>query len=236
MDAETVEIPEHLRNLTFEKVWAVIMADHEKWEKERQEQEALRQEQEALRQKERQEQAELRQKEWEKERKEREALLEKERQDWKKQQKKLNRQMGDLHRSFGELAEHLVAPGITRRFNELGYQFDNVLPGGRKILDETGKTKTEIDLVLENTTCIMAVEVKTKPKVQDIEHHINRLKILRENRNKHKDPRKIQGAIAGAVFGTEEKKATVEAGLYVIEQSGDTMKLDIPLGFIPQEW
>ena len=150
--------------------------------------------------------------------------------------KDLGRQMGDLHNTFGEIAEHLVAPGIADRFNELNYHFDAVSPGGHRILDDKGKIKTEIDIVLENSNCIMAVEVKTKPKVQDVEHHIRRLEILRQHRNKHNDKRTIKGAIAGAVFGSAEKQATLEAGLYVLEQSGDTMKLELPDGFIPKEW
>ena len=48
--------------------------------------------------------------------------------------------------------------------------------------------------------------------------------------------RKIQGAIAGAIFGSEEKKAVIEAGLFVIEQSGDTMKIKVPQDFVPREF
>lgn len=44
----------------------------------------------------------------------------------------------------------------------------------------------------------------------------------------------IYGAIAGAVFGGEEKQAVLEAGFYALEQSGDTMKMDIPGGFVPR--
>ena len=44
--------------------------------------------------------------------------------------KELGRQMGDLHNTFGEIAEHLVAPGIAEKFNELGYHFNAVSPGG----------------------------------------------------------------------------------------------------------
>ena len=44
------------------------------------------------------------------------------------------------------------------------------------------------------------------------------------------------GAIAGAIFGSEEKKATIEAGLYVIEQTGDTMRINVPDGFVPRKW
>jgi hypothetical protein len=153
-----------------------------------------------------------------------------------RQIKKLSKQMGGLHNSFGELAEHLVAPGIVKRFNEIGFVFDDISLNGRKILDEKGKTKTEIDLLLENGEFIMAIEVKSKPVIKDIEHHIKRLEILREHRNKHHDKRKVRGAIAGAVFLPEAKKAVLEAGFYVIEQSGDTMCIDLPEGFVPREW
>jgi predicted AAA+ superfamily ATPase len=134
------------------------------------------------------------------------------------------------------MAEHLVAPGIAKRFNELGYHFDSASPGGYRIFDEQGKIKTEVDILLENTECIIAVEVKTTPAVKDVEHHIRRLEILREHRNKKHDDRKIRGALAGAIFGNEEKAATLEAGMYVLEQSGDTMKMEIPEGFKPREW
>ena len=146
------------------------------------------------------------------------------------------KQMGELHQRFGQLAEHLVAPNIHKRFNELGYHFGSYSPGGHRIEDENGKVKTEIDILLENGKTIMAVEVKAKPAVKDVEHHIRRLEILRDHRRKINDNRSIMGAIAGAIFGIEEKKATREAGFFVIEQSGDTMKIDVPDDFIPGEW
>jgi len=62
------------------------------------------------------------------------------------------------------------------------------------------------------------------------------MEILREHKNKHSDPRKIRGAIAGAVFYPNVKKLALENGFYVLEQSGDTMKMDIPKGFKPKEW
>jgi len=146
------------------------------------------------------------------------------------------RQMGDLHRRFGQLAEHLVAPNIYKRFNELGYHFISAVRSNYRILNEQGNTLGEIDIILENGETIMAIEVKSRPVYKDINHHIKRLEILREHRNKINDKRKIQGAIAGAIFGSEEKIATLEAGFFVIEQSGDTMKIDVPKDFIPREF
>jgi hypothetical protein len=151
--------------------------------------------------------------------------------------KELTEQMGGLHRSFGEVAEHLVAPGIADRFNEMGYHFDSVATKGVTIYDDRKKIRTEIDLLLENSDCLMAVEIKSKPSEKDIAHHIRRLVILREYREKHQEkPKRILGAIAGAVFPGEPRQTAIDAGLYVIEQSGDTMKINVPEGFKPCEW
>jgi hypothetical protein len=48
--------------------------------------------------------------------------------------KQLGSQMGGLHNSFGELAEHLVAPGIAQRFKEIA------LEAGLYVLVQTGDT------------------------------------------------------------------------------------------------
>ena len=141
-----------------------------------------------------------------------------------------------MHNSFGEMAEHLVAPGIAKRFNELGFNFDIIAPGGIKILDEQRKIKAEIDLLLENGETVIAIEVKARVYQKDIDHHVRRLDIFKEYRLKRKDSRTIYGAIAGAIFGSIEKKAALEAGFYVLEQSGDTMKLEMPESFVPREW
>jgi len=217
MENETMTIPDYPRGITFEQVWAALNKHEEeriKYEEDRKKSE---------------EDFDLQMK---KSREEFDRRFEK----LERISKRNEKQMGDLHRRFGQLAEHLVAPNIHKRFNELGYHFGGAFPGGMKIFDEQGKTKTEIDLMLENGETLMAVEVKVKPAVKDVEHHIKRLEILRDHRRKINDKRKVQGAIAGAIFGAVEKKATVEAGLYVIEQTGDTMKIDVPDDFVPREW
>jgi hypothetical protein len=206
---------------TFEKVWAIIQENAEKQEK-------------------RQKELDQQMKETDRQMQETDRLVKEVSANLKITErivKRNGKQMGELHRRFGQLAEHLVAPGIAKRFNELGYDFNAMAPKGQKIFDaKTGKIKTEIDLILENGKTIMAVEVKTRPVIQDTEHHIRRLEILRDHRRGINDMRKVQGAVAGAIYEDDVKKAVREAGLYVIEQSGDTMKIDMPDGFIPREW
>jgi hypothetical protein len=150
--------------------------------------------------------------------------------------KELGKKTGALDHRFGELAEHLVAPGIAEKFNALGYRFDSISPGGKKITDEKGKTLAEVDLLLENGDYIVAVEVKARPRQDDIPDHLERLTVLRRHYDKHHDARKIRGAIAGAIFSAAVKTAARKAGLYVIEQSGDTMKIEVPEGFRPKDW
>ena len=213
---ETTSIPDYPRGVTFEQVWAALMEDREQLK------ETAKQQKETDRiVKENAEQQ-----------KEIDSIV----KETAKRQKEIGEQMGYLSNRFGELAEHLVAPGIHDRFNELGYHFQMMATKGCTLRGEDGKTRAEIDLLLENDDIYMAVEVKAKPKVKHIEEHIKRLEILRDTRRKLNHQRQVEGAIAGAIFGIEEKKATIEAGLYVIEQSGDTMKINVPDGFVPRRW
>jgi hypothetical protein len=153
-----------------------------------------------------------------------------------KQIKALHDEMGGVQNSFGELAEHLVAPNIAAKFNLLGHNFDSVNPGGKKILDEKGNVLAQIDLLLENGESVLAVEIKSKPNKEDIAKHFVRLEKLRCYMDKHHDKRVILGALAGAIFYEWIKKAAIEAGLYVIVQSGDTMQIETPQGFTPKQW
>jgi len=199
--------------LTFEKVWAMFQEDREQMREYREQ---------------------MREMSLEADRRHEETVQQMKETD--RQMKETDRKIGELGNRFGELAEHLVAPGIANRFNERGHHFDGVAPGGYEIRNEQGKVIAEVDILLENGDCIVAVEVKTRPRMQDIEHHAKRLEILRAHRNKKNDKRKIYGAIAGAVYGEEEKTETIKAGFYALEQSGDTMKMDIPEDFIPREY
>ena len=145
-----------------------------------------------------------------------------------------NRKLGGIEKTFGDLVEHLVAPGVEDRFRELGFEFKLT---GESIRLKDGRTcLSEIDLFLENDDRVMAVEVKAKPRIDDIEEHTDRLAKLRAYYSGRGDRRQIHGAIAGAVFGEGEKKAALKAGFYVIVQSGDTMRMDIPEGFVPGVW
>jgi len=153
--------------------------------------------------------------------------------------KENDKRVGGLGRSYGKLVEHLVGPGIIKRFGEHGYHFDDIKKQRYKLCDENGNEETEIDLLLENADTVIAVEVKSRPDREGeyLGRHLLRVEIMRAHSKKEGwEGKRILGAIAGAIFDTPVRNATLKAGFFVIEQSGETMQMSIPEGFKPREW
>jgi hypothetical protein len=142
--------------------------------------------------------------------------------------KELQKSMGYLDNRFGEMAEHLVIPNIVKKFNDLGYHFNDVAKERKFYNEETGAVEAEFDVILENGTFSIGVEVKTKPSEKDVKEHTERLGYLRKLKDKLGDKREVRGAIAGAIMAQHVRRAALRAGLYVIEQSGDTVKIEEP--------
>ena len=209
--------------LTFEKVWAALMENRE------QQRETDRIIKEMAR-----ENLEQRERDRERMEKDREQR-EKDRKQLEKQMKETDRIIGELGNGFGELAEHLVAPSIMEKFNDLNFTFENTSQNLR-IMDKEGHFLAEIDILLENGDKVIAVEVKAKPLQKDVDEHVSRMELLRRRADLHNDRRKFQGAIAGAIMNEEVRGYAHKAGFYVIEQTGDTVKINIPQGFTAREW
>ena len=207
----------HNEPLTFEKVWAMFQeTDRKMQETDRKMQETDRKMQETARQ-----------------------MQETDRQmkETDRRMKETDRLIGNLGNRFGELAEHLAAPGIVEKFNKLGFNFTDIAPKGREYNDpKTRQNWAEVDIVLENSEIVIAIEVKAKLTKQDVDDHLDRMEILRNVADSKSDKRKHRGAIAGAIVTGEVRNYAHKSGFYVIEQSGDTMKLDLPEGFTPRDW
>jgi hypothetical protein len=59
---------------------------------------------------------------------------------------------------------------------------------------------------------------------------------LRRYADEHQDSRKLLGAVAGAIASEEVKAFAVKNGFFVLEQSGDTIRISVPEGFKPRAW
>jgi len=210
---------------TPEELWAILDRGTKRQEEfERRQEEFDRRQAEAIRRKE------------DFDRRQEESARQRE-EDWKKLENMFaesNNEIGGPDNTLGEIVEHLVAPGVEERFKEMGILFERISSNSR--IKQDGKLVAEVDLLLENREIILAVEVKSKPKTRDVETHRLRLEKLRKSYDRFGRKRRILGAMVGAVFGTIEKEAALGAGFYVMVQSGEAMKMDLPENFVPREW
>ncbi|MDR3234135.1 MAG: hypothetical protein LBT46_10825 [Planctomycetaceae bacterium] len=201
--------------MSYEQIMGLfqkIAEDREKWEQ---------------RQREEQQKWEKRQQEWEQQRRE---SLEKSDKEWaeiKRQSKATDKKIAELGDRIGQLVESMVEGGVVRKFRKLKYTFTQC---GRSVEFENKALKIsgEIDLFLENGEFALLVEVKTKLSIDDVKEHTERLNKYRQCADARKDKRKFIAAVGGGVVQKQVKDYALKNGMYVITQSGDTVRIASP--------
>jgi len=150
--------------------------------------------------------------------------------------RKNSREMGLLSNRFGDLIEHIVTPNIYKKFQALGFTVEK---SSRNIMIQrtnAPKISTEIDILLENGDTAIVVEVKSKIREKHLAEFINKMEKFREYSDRKNDKRVFHGAIAAAILTNDQRREILENGIYVIEQSGDTVNITAPEGFVPKVW
>jgi hypothetical protein len=152
-----------------------------------------------------------------------------------RQLKETDRKISKLGGRFGELIEHLVAPNLMEKFNDRGFNFGRAGPNV-VFKNPDGNFVAEVDFLLENGDTVLAVEVKAKLTISDVREHGERMKKLRYYADAHGDKRHLLGAVAGAIMPEGVKLFALKNGFYVVEQAGDTVRIDVPADFVPKKW
>jgi len=62
------------------------------------------------------------------------------------------------------------------------------------------------------------------------------MKKLRHHADKKNDKRRYCGAIAAPIINENVRRYILENGFFVIEPSGDNMKINVPPDFVPREF
>jgi hypothetical protein len=92
-------------------------------------------------------------------------------------------------------------------------------------------------MLLENGDYAMPVEIKSELTLEDVDWHIERIEKVREQLDKRGDKRKLVGAVAAMVVGSNVRDYAQKKGLYVLVQSGDTVTLaETSKDFKVREW
>ena len=141
--------------------------------------------------------------------------------------KETDRKISKLASRIGELIEHLAASNLLEKFRVLGYEFNHI-SRNHIIKNSNNQKLAEIDLLLENGDYTMLVEVKSLCGRKDVKDHLKRMKVVKDHAALHGDRRKYLGAAAAALIEDDTREYALASGLYVIEQTGDTVSISEP--------
>jgi hypothetical protein len=152
-------------------------------------------------------------------------------------QKRADEQLGGLHNSMGDLIETLFMPHLGEKFDAYNYNLKQVrrrVP----IYDNDNRMRTDIDILLSNTTLCMAVEVKRWLETEEqVDKHIKRMQLIRQYPPPEVQGKKLLSAIVGAVVTPEAREYAEQNGFFVLELTGqDVRLLEPPENFQPKEW
>ena len=152
-------------------------------------------------------------------------------------QKETSQQLGGLHNSMGDLVETLFAPHLGEKFAAYNYNLERQYHRVR-IYDDNNRLRTDIDILLSNTTLCMAVEVKRWLETKDhVDDNIKRMQLIRQYPPAEVKGKKLLGAIVGAVVTPEAREYAEQNGFFVLELTGyDIRLLEPPKDFQPKEW
>jgi hypothetical protein len=151
-----------------------------------------------------------------------------------KAHKETEKALGRLSNRLGDMAEYTLLPNLPEKFKKFDFTFQ-VINRNRKIADDEHGIHAEIDAFLENSNQAMAVEVKLTLKPEDVDEHVKRMEKIRQYADLHNDKRQFFGAIAAAVIDEDANRYTLTQGFYIIEPSGEDVKI-IPPVSKPKVW
>ena len=122
---------------------------------------------------------------------------------------------------WGRFVEGLIAPGTISMFKERGIEVEKVY---QRVKAHKDGREIEIDILAINKEYAILIEAKSSLGISDIDEHIERLKAFKVFFPEYSD-RKVVGAVAGITIEEEANRYAYRHGLFVIGQSGETVKI-----------
>jgi len=182
--------------------------------------------------KERSEEADRRFQETERFLKARAAETEREIQAVNEQIQAVNKQIGELGGQWGLFVENQVAPACERVFSERGIPVHMV---SQRVKKRRGGDTLEIDVLVVNAGHVVLVEVKSSLGVEEVREFLEDLRQFRTFFPEYAD-HQVHGAVAGMRIEDGADRYAYRQGLFVLAQTGETVKILNDMRFQPKAW
>jgi hypothetical protein len=151
---------------------------------------------------------------------------------------KIEKNLGGLGNSMGELIETLIAARLWEKFTAYPYNLKRAYQRVNIYDDKTSRALTDIDILLADTEWVMDVEVKREAtETKEVDRHVKRMMLIREYPPAEVKGKKLLGAFACSVISPEVRDYAHETGFFVLELKGEAVDLITPPDdFSPKEW
>jgi hypothetical protein len=153
-------------------------------------------------------------------------------QETSRQIAEVSKKIGDLGNRLGEFVEGMVRPALVRLFQARGIAVHEVYPD---VSIDRGSEGLQIDLLVLNDDDAVAVEVKSKLSQADVDEHLERLSKIKRLMPRYRELR-LLGAVAAMVVPPSVARYAYRNGLFVLAQSGETVRILNDERFQPRIW
>ncbi len=136
---------------------------------------------------------------------------------FKETDRKIRELSGLFSSQWGKLVEALVEPSTLGLFRGRGIDVQYVY---RRIEAHRNGQTMELDLLLENSSEVVAVEVKSTLKVENVQNFVKKLEQFQTYFPRYTGYH-VYGAVAGLRIEEEADKYAYRRGLFVLTATGD---------------
>jgi hypothetical protein len=163
--------------------------------------------------------SEQRRKEYQQDFEQRQRTYEKEIADLRQIVAQTNKQVAGLSSRWGEFVENLVKPAAAQLFREQGIDVHHT---ALRVDAQDSQGSLEIDILVENTNEVVAIEVKSHLEVRDVKQFLQTLERFKIAFPKYQEY-KLYGAVAGIKIDERSDVFATQEGLFLIEPAGDSV-------------
>ncbi|NJL45746.1 MAG: hypothetical protein HC922_08555 [Leptolyngbyaceae cyanobacterium SM2_3_12] len=143
-----------------------------------------------------------------------------------------SREVAGLTTRWGQFVENLVEPAVILLFQERGIEVQET---SRRLKSKRPGAQMEIDGFAVNGDVAVAIEVKSRLSQRDVDDFLRKLGRFRQAFPRYGNYQ-IYGAVAGIEVDAGVDRYAYQQGLFVIQQSGDSVAIANDEAFRPLAW
>lgn len=143
-----------------------------------------------------------------------------------------NQAVNNLSSRWGRFVENMVAPAALRLFQAQGMAVQEVY---QRVRSARGNRNLEIDILVVDDDVAVAIEVKsrlTQDSVRQVLRSLEQFKVAFP----HYASYRLYGAVAAIEIDKDVDTYAYNQGLFVIQQSGDSVAISNTPDFQPRIW